>query len=134
MMNWQTILAIGSGGFIGAVMRSYLNGIISHRVPHILPFGTLGVNLIGSFIMGLFVAYFMQSNLFPPLVKSFLTTGILGALTTYSTFAIESFLLIEGGSLFLAFANISLNAIGSIIMAGAGFYSIRLIIKAFGLS
>jgi len=134
MMNWQTILAIGSGGFIGAVMRSYLNGVISHRIPHILPFGTLGVNLIGSFIMGLLIAYFMQSNFFPPLLKSFLTTGLLGALTTYSTFALESFLLLEGGSLFLAFANISLNAIGSIVMAGTGFYTVRLIINVFNLS
>jgi len=134
MMNWQTILAIGSGGFIGAVLRSYLNGVISHRVPHILPFGTLGVNLIGSFIMGLLIAYFMQSNLFPPLVRSFLTTGILGALTTYSTFAIESFLLLEGGSLFLAFANISLNAFGTIFMAGLGFYTLKSFTKVLGLS
>lgn len=51
MMSWQTFLAIGSGGFIGAVLRAYLNGAISHRVPHELPFGALGVNLIGSFIM-----------------------------------------------------------------------------------
>jgi fluoride exporter len=125
MMSWQTILAIGSGGFIGAVLRSYLNGVISHRVSHILPFGTLGVNLIGSFIMGLLVAYFMQSNFFSPLVKSFLTTGILGALTTYSTFAIESFLLIQGGSISLALLNISLNAFGTILMAAAGFYSLK---------
>ena len=54
-MSWQTILAIGSGGFIGAILRAYFNGLISHRLPHDLPFGTLGVNLIGSFIMGLLV-------------------------------------------------------------------------------
>jgi len=134
MMNWQTILAIGSGGFLGAVLRSYLNGVISHRVPHLLPFGTLGVNLIGSFIMGVLVAYFMQSNLFPPLVKSFLTTGILGALTTYSTFAIESFLLLEGGSFLLALSNISLNALGTVFMAGAGFYSFKSLFKLFGVA
>lgn len=125
MMSWQTILAVGSGGFIGAVLRVYLNGLISHRVPHDLPFGTLGVNLIGSFIMGVLIAYFMQSTLFSIHVKSFLSTGILGALTTYSTFAIESFLLIEGGHLALAAANISLNAFGSIFMAGSGFYIIK---------
>jgi len=134
MMSWQTILAIGSGGFIGAVLRSYLNGLISHKVPHILPFGTLGVNLLGSFIMGVLIAYFMQSNFLSPLSKSFLSTGILGALTTYSTFAIESFLLLEGGSILLAITNISLNAIGSIMMAGFGFYSVKSIYKIFGLN
>jgi CrcB protein len=121
MMSWQTILAIGSGGFIGAVLRAYLNGLISHKVPHELPFGTLGVNLIGSFIMGVLVAYFMYTAL-PVHVKSFLSTGILGALTTYSTFAIESFLLLEGGSIMLAAINMLLNVIGTVFMAGSGYY------------
>ncbi|EDZ61781.1 integral membrane protein [Sulfurimonas gotlandica GD1] len=128
-MSWQTILAIGSGGFIGAVLRAYFNGLISHRVPHDLPFGTLGVNLIGSFIMGILVAYFMYTTIFSLHAKSFLSTGILGALTTYSTFAIESFLLLEGGHIFLAMANISLNAFGTIFMAGGGFYIAKFFLK-----
>ncbi len=121
MMSWQTILAIGSGGFIGAVLRAYLNGVISQRVPHELPFGTLGVNLIGSFIMGILVAYFMYTTLFPLHVKSFLSTGILGALTTYSTFAIESVLLLQGGHYMLAGINVALNVFGTILVAGGGF-------------
>ncbi len=129
MMSWQTILAIGSGGFIGAVLRAYLNGLISHKVPHDLPYGTLGVNLIGSFIMGVLIAYFMYSTIFSMHAKSFLTTGILGALTTYSTFAIESFLLLEGGHILLALANISLNAFGTIFMAGSGFYVVKYFFK-----
>lgn len=123
-MSWQTILAIGSGGFIGAVLRAYLNGVISHKLPHDLPFGTLGVNLLGSFIMGCLVAYFAYTAL-PVQLKSFLSTGILGALTTYSTFAMESFLLIQGGSFALAFANMTLNLFGTIIMAGSGYYLIN---------
>lgn len=121
-MTWQTILAIGSGGFLGAVSRAYLNGYISHKVPHDLPYGTLGVNLIGSFVMGVLIAYFMYTTLFSLHTKSFLSTGFLGALTTYSTFAIESFLLLQRGQMFLALSNISLNAIGTILMAGGGFY------------
>lgn len=124
-MSWQTILAIGSGGFIGAVLRAYLNGLISHKLPHDIPFGTLGVNLIGSFIMGILIAYFMYTTFFSLHIKSFLSTGILGALTTYSTFAIESFLLLEGGSFTLALINISANAFGTIIMAGSGFYLVK---------
>jgi CrcB protein len=123
MMSWQTILAIGSGGFIGAVLRAYLNGLISHRLPHDLPYGTLGVNLLGSFLMGLLIAYFMYTSFFSLHMKSFLTTGLLGALTTYSTFAIESLFLLQGGHLFLATANITLNAMGTILMAGGGFYA-----------
>jgi len=122
MMSWQTILAIGSGGFIGAVLRAYLNGLISHKFPHDLPFGTLGVNLIGSFIMGILIAFFLYTTMFSLHTRSFLSTGILGALTTYSTFAIESFFLLESGNILLALANISLNAFGTIFMAGSGFY------------
>jgi len=129
-MSWQTILAIGSGGFIGAVLRAYLNGLISHRVPHELPFGTLGVNLIGSFIMGCLIAYFMYSSSLSVHMKSFLSTGILGALTTYSTFAIESFLLLEGGSIILAFLNMGLNVFGTIIMAGSGYYITNFFFKS----
>lgn len=129
MMSWQTILAIGSGGFIGAILRVYLNGLISHKLPHELPYGTLGVNLIGSFAMGILIAYFMYTTFFSLHVKSFLSTGILGALTTYSAFAIESFLLLEGGYILLALTNISLNAFGTVFMAGGGFYIAKYFIK-----
>ena len=125
MMSWQTILAIGSGGFIGAISRAYINGFISHRVPHELPFGTLGVNLIGSFMMGLLISYFMYTTILSVHVKSFMTTGILGALTTYSTFAIESFLMLQSGSIFLAFTNIALNVFGTIFMAGSGYFIVQ---------
>ncbi len=130
MMSWQTILAIGSGGFIGAISRAYLNGLISHRIPHELPFGTLGVNLIGSFIMGCLVAYFMHATLFSIHMKSFLSTGILGALTTYSTFAIESFLLFESGSIGLALLNMSLNVFGTVIVAGGGYYMVNTLFRS----
>ena len=130
MMSWQTILAVGSGGFLGAVLRAYLNGVISHKMPHDIPFGTLGVNLGGSFVMGLLIAYFMHTTIFSVHVKSFLTTGILGGLTTYSTFAIESFLLLNSGNIAMALANISLNAFGSIFMAGSGFYIVKFFFKA----
>ena len=129
MMSWQTILAIGSGGFIGAVLRSYVNGIISNKVPHTLPFGTLGVNMIGSFIMGVLIAYFMYTTFFSLHVKSFLTTGILGGFTTYSTFAIESFLLIQGGNIAYALLNMGLNLFGTVFTAGAGFYLAKFFIS-----
>lgn len=129
-MSWQTILAIGSGGFIGAISRAYLNGLISHKIPHVLPIGTLGVNLLGSFIMGILFAYFMQNNTIPIHLKSFLTTGLLGALTTYSTFAIESFWMLRGGDLMLAALNMSLNLFGTVMMAGVGFYLIQTLLKS----
>jgi len=125
MMSWQTILAIGSGAFIGAVLRAYLNGVVNHHLPHTLPFGTMSVNLIGSFIIGALFAYFSYTTFFSVQMKSFLTTGFLGGLTTYSTFAMETFLLLSGGHLLMAVANMALNTFGTVAMAASGYYLFR---------
>jgi CrcB protein len=125
MMSWQTILAIGSGAFIGAVLRAYLNGIVNHHFPHTLPFGTLSVNLIGSFIIGVLFAYFSYTTFLSVHAKSFLTTGFLGGLTTYSTFAMETVFLLGGGNFLLAAANMALNTFGTVAMAAAGFYLVK---------
>jgi len=120
-MSWQTIVVIGSGGFLGAIARAYFNGLINRNVPHDLPFGTLGVNILGSLILGILFALFTYTELFSTHAKSFLSTGMMGALTTYSTFALESFWLFNEGSLFLAFTNIMLNVILTLLAAGSGF-------------
>jgi CrcB protein len=126
MMSFQTILAIGSGAFIGAVLRAYLNGVVNHHFPHTLPFGTLSVNLIGSFIIGVLFAYFSYSTFFSVQAKSFLTTGFLGGLTTYSTFAMETVFLLSGGNLLMAGLNMALNTFGTVAMAASGYYLVTL--------
>lgn len=128
-MSWQTILAIGSGGFIGAVSRAYLNGLINRNVPHDLPFGTLGVNVLGSLALGVLFAFFTYTEYFSTTMKSFLSTGVLGALTTYSTFALETFWLFNSGSLFLGIINIFLNVTATILAAGSGFKTIEYFLR-----
>ncbi len=117
--SWQLVLAVGSGGFLGAIGRFYINTVVSAKFPHELPLATLGVNIIGSFLIGSLIAIFLY---FTPseTVRLFLITGFLGALTTYSTFAIETFFLLNG-SLMYAILNIILNVVGSIISAGIGY-------------
>jgi len=124
MMNWLTIIAVASGGAIGAVSRMLINGLVNKHIEHTLPFGTLAVNLLGSLFIGVLFAWFHINTSLSPHIKSFLTTGLLGALTTYSTFAIESFFLLESGQYTHAFANMALNLFGTIIMASIGYLSI----------
>ncbi len=120
-MSFLSILAIGSGGFLGAISRAYLNGVFGKMMPNYLPFGTLGVNLLGSLLLGCLFALFAHTSFLPTHLKSFLTTGFMGALTTYSTFAYESFLLFEGGAIMYGVVNVALNAIGTILCAGTGY-------------
>lgn len=128
-MSWQTLLAIGSGGFLGSVLRAYLNGVVNRHFPHDLPFGTLSVNLIGSLVIGILFALFTYTPYFSVTMKSFLTTGILGGLTTFSTFALETFWLFNQGSLVLGLANTLLNVVGTLIAAGSGFKITEFLLK-----
>ena len=129
-MNMLTLLAIGSGGFVGASLRYIINNYISHNFAHTLPFGILFVNLFGSLIIGLMFGLFTFTSIFSHDTRlySFITTGILGALTTYSTFALDSFIMINNGHYGMAALNMSLNVFGTVLFAGLGFMSIKFII------
>ena len=128
-MNTLTIIAVASGGAIGATLRLLINGVVNKNFVHALPLGTLAVNLLGSLLIGVLFAYFHLNTSLSPHLKTFMVTGILGALTTYSTFAIESFFLLESGHYTQAFANMALNVFGTILMAGLGYLLVLQITK-----
>ncbi len=120
-MTLTTLLAIGSGGFIGAVCRAYINGLANSAFSSsLIPIGTLSVNIIGSFFIGILFFHFSNSDFFSPHTKSFLSTGILGGLTTFSTFSLETFILFQSTPL-VAFLNIGLNLSISLIATFVGF-------------
>ena len=125
--NLTTALAVGCGGFLGAVLRFYVGVEMVKHFPHEVPLATLTVNLIGSFIIGLLIALFVTytPNTY---IKLFLVTGFLGALTTYSTFAIESFMLLNS-NFWYGILNIVLNVIGTIIAAGTGYKLVTYLIR-----
>ena len=125
--NPSTVIAVGTGGFLGAIARFYVGVQIVKYFPHEIPLATLTVNIVGSFAIGIFIALFL--NYTPSdLIKGFLITGFLGALTTYSTFAIESYMLLNS-NFWYGILNIVLNVVGSIVAAGSGYKLIILFIK-----
>jgi CrcB protein len=113
-MNIHLALVVGIGGFNGAVLRVYSISFINSITDYPMPVSTIIVNMIGSFILGGFFAYSQHysSDIF---LKSFLATGLLGAFTTFSTFAIESVFLLSSINLFLLY--VLSSTIGSILMA-----------------
>lgn len=125
--NLSTALAVGLGGFCGAIVRFYVAVEMVKYFPNEIPLATLLVNIIGSFCIGLLIALFM---IYTPneLVKLFLITGFLGALTTYSTFAIESFILLNT-HIWYGLLNIALNVFGSIIAAGSGYKLLAYLVR-----
>lgn len=127
VFNFQTVIAVGIGGFLGAIARFYINIIISNKFPSDIPLATLTANIIGSFLIGILIALFLYYNP-TDTTKGFLITGFLGALTTYSTFAIESYILF-GSSFGYAITNIILNLFGTIFAAGGGYKLIQVIFK-----
>ena len=116
-MNWQNLLIIGSGGFIGAILRVESIYYINDKINSSIPMGTIFVNIFGSFMAGLLIAYLETNNNI--YLRSFLMLGVLGALTTYSTFAIESIMLFSQIKYFFIYT--LLNVIGSMAFAFIGY-------------
>jgi CrcB protein len=100
-----TILLVGIGGFIGATLRYVLGGWIQNSFVS-FPVGTLTINTIGSFFLGLIMYLSEYQGLFSDQARIFLTIGILGAFTTLSTFGYESFRLLDDSKLMLMAINV----------------------------
>jgi CrcB protein len=119
-MTPQFILAVAAGGAIGSVAR-YLAGIGSGKLFGInFPWGTLIINVTGSFLIGLFVGLFAPRLDLPQAMRIFLTVGICGGYTTFSTF------LMERGE---AFAS-SAYMIGSVVLSVGALVAEMQIIRA----
>lgn len=106
------VFAVALGGAIGSVLR-YLIGLIKISNPESFPINTLGINVLGSFLIGLIVFTLGKENANPNLIL-FLKVGICGGFTTFSTFALEAENLITSGRAGLAFLYMILSFVLSI--------------------
>ncbi len=103
------LIYVGIGGFIGACLR-YLISINSSKLFGTqLPYGTLIVNVLGGILIGLIMEYSLTSDSISAEMKLFLTTGIMGGLTTFSTFSYETINFFSEGSYILGTLNTCLN-------------------------
>ena len=106
----QNTLAVGCGGFVGAVLRYAISGALQSRFPKFTPAGTLAVNVLGCLIIGVLMAIVVsRPETFSQNVKLFLITGILGSLTTFSTFGYETVELMREENYRAALWNITAN-------------------------
>ena len=106
-------LIIGVGGFLGANVRYLVGGWAADRFGASFPYGTLLINVSGSFLIGLFLTMITERFVAPPSLRQFFAIGFLGAYTTFSTFSFESLALLQERSYLAAAANM----IGSVILS-----------------
>lgn len=113
------LLLIGIGGALGAISRYGLSSLVYGITGREFPWGTLVVNLLGSFCIGLLSVWLIE-RLASTDLRALLIVGFLGALTTFSTFSIETLALLEEGALTRAFANVLTSVIVCVAAAWAG--------------
>lgn len=105
----QTWLFVAVGGAIGACLRFGMTELLALLLGRHFPYGTLAVNVIGSFIMGLAFALISHGHVLESPMKPLLMVGILGALTTFSSFALDTVVLAQQGAYLKALLNTALN-------------------------
>ena len=125
---WLRLIYVFAGGGIGALLRYSISGLIQKLSSGIFPYGTLAVNIIGALFMGILWELF-QNITVPTNIRVFLLIGLIGALTTFSTFNLETMNLLKDKEHIQALINVIFNNISCIILVFLGSAATRLLIK-----
>ncbi len=123
----KTLLIVGSGGFIGSVMRYLVQFYVEKGMTSTFPLGTLIANIAGSFIIGMVFALAEKGNLLNSEWRIFLTVGICGGFTTFSAFAYNNFIMIKENSIGQLLFNVGGNLFLGILAVYLGVIVIRMI-------
>jgi len=106
----QTVV-IATGGAFGALMRFWVSSATYAVLGRAFPYGTLMVNVLGSLLMGFLFIWLTERSSLPPEWRSLILVGFLGAFTTFSTFSLETFNLLQGGEVSKALFNIFFSVV-----------------------
>jgi len=114
------ILAIAGGGALGALGRFWMSAGVYRLLGREFPWGTLAVNVLGSFLMGLLFVLFLERSLVSGEWRAAILVGVLGAFTTFSTFSIETLNLIGQADYLKAVGNVLVSVAACILACWAG--------------
>ncbi|AMO50369.1 CrcB protein [Kosakonia oryzendophytica] len=116
----KSLFAVMIGGSAGCVIRWLLSIRLNVLFPN-LPPGTLLVNLLGGLIIGGALAFFTRQPNLDPTWRLLITTGLCGGMTTFSTFSLEIFALLQTGDYLWAMTSVLVHVVGAILMTALGF-------------
>ena len=122
----KQLLAIASGGALGAVMRWYVAAWIQRLSGSAFPWGTLTVNVLGSFLLGFLFVWLLERVTVGEITRLAITVGFLGAFTTFSTFSVETARLLQTGSFTMALTNVLAQVLICVCVAWVGMQWARL--------
>lgn len=125
------IVMVAAGGALGAVARYGLGGWVQGFVSTSFPLGTLAVNVLGSFLLGLSF-YLLESLAFSAETRAMVTIGFLGAFTTFSTFSYEAVVLLDGGEWARGGAYVGGSLVLGLVGVGGGLALGSLLLQARG--
>ena len=121
----KNTLFIGYGSFLGGAAR-YLVSIAMKTVGKGFPWGTLVVNLVGCLFIGLLWGFFSKNSNESSSWALFMTVGICGGFTTFSTFSKEALMMLQAGNFFSLLAYVAISVIAGIALVAAGYYLVRI--------
>ena len=124
----MNIVIVGLGGFLGSVGRYFVTILMNKAAPS-FPFGTLLSNVLASLIIGFIIGAERQTAALPDRTKLFLTTGLLGGLSTFSTFSLETVTMFEKGLYIAATGNVLLNISLCLILVVVGMMVAKIIVR-----
>lgn len=108
----RRLVLVALGGMIGSLGRYWMSGVVQDLAERPFPYGTLAVNVTGSFVLGLIMALSLERGAIGADARLFLSIGLCGGFTTMSTFSYETLALLRDGALLAAAA----NAVGTVLL------------------
>ncbi|MBL28176.1 MAG: fluoride efflux transporter CrcB [Rhodospirillaceae bacterium] len=125
MGNSGLVAAIAAGGALGAVSRHFVGGWVLHRLGADFPYGILFCNVLGSLLMGILVAFVIEYHGFGGAVRGFLIVGLLGGFTTFSSFSLDTLVLLQRGEVGSALLYVGASVLVAIGACLAGYHGMR---------
>ncbi|TVQ83507.1 MAG: fluoride efflux transporter CrcB [Micavibrio sp.] len=124
VFTFPALISVALGGACGAMLRYIMTVAVNREY---FPYGTVVINISGSFLLGMLAAWFLNSAWpqLPDPMRLFLATGVLGGFTTFSAFSLEAMKLMQNGAVAVAAVYVTVSVVGSLAAVFLGYYVLR---------